>query len=88
MSDYFDSGELPSKSVAWIIACHGYADMVTWVPTAAAARYNWVKGYWDAYGRNGTWPSVTSARYPILDGSRLPIGFKRRVIERSEAMFA
>ena len=27
MSDHFDSGKLPANSVAWIIACHGYADM-------------------------------------------------------------
>ena len=88
MSDHFDSGKLPANSVAWIVACHGYADMVTWAPTAAAARYNWVKLYRDAYGNDGTWPRVTAARYPFLDRSHLPHGFKRRVIDQPEAMRA
>lgn len=88
MSDHFDSGELPPNSTAWILSCDGYADMVTWAPTAASARYNWVKFYRDAYGNYGTWPSVTARRYPLLDKSHLPHGFRRRVIEFHEAITA
>lgn len=88
MSDHFDSGTLPPNSVAWLLCCEGYQDMVTWAPTAAAARYNWVKLYRDAYGTNGSWPSVRSSRYPILDRSHLPHRFKRRVMELGEALIA
>jgi len=85
MSDHFDSGALPENSVAWLLTHYSYADMVTWAPAAAAARYNWVKLYRDAYGNNGSWPSVKASRLPELDRSHLPHGFKRRVIERHEA---
>lgn len=88
MSDHFDSGILPQNSVAWRLSHEGYADMVTWAPTAAAARYNWVKLFRDAYGNDGHWPRVTASRYPILDGSHLPHRLKRRVMEVSEALGA
>lgn len=88
MNDEFDTGELPKCSVAWILSCDGYADMVTWAPTAASARWNWVKGYRDAYGNDGHWPSVTAKRYELLDKSHLPRGFKRRVMELHEALRA
>lgn len=85
MSDNFESGELPSGSVAWVISCDGYSDMVTWAPTIGAARWNWVSLYRDAYGNNRTWPSLSAKRYPQLDSSHLPHRFKRRVISLDEA---
>jgi len=88
MSDHFDIGELPAGSVAWILGCEGYADMVTWAPTAAKARWNWVYFYRNAYGNNGQWPRVTAKRYELLDKSHLPHRFKRRVMELQEAMYA
>ena len=85
MSDNFESGETPLSQMAWIVSCEGYSDMVTWAPTIGAARWNWVSLWRDAYGNNRQWPSLSVARYPPLDGSHLPNGFKRRVIEFEEA---
>jgi hypothetical protein len=87
MTDEFDTGQLPEGSVAWILGHDDWPDMVTWAPTAAAARYNWARSYWSAgHGSRREWPRVTSARYPLLDNSRIPVGFKRRVVVLQKAL--
>ncbi len=88
MSDHFEAGDMPCDSVAWIVSCHGYADMVTWAPTIGAARWNWVKFFRDCYGNDGTFPRLSAGRYPRLDRSHLPRGFRRRVMTREEAVYA
>jgi len=88
MSDHFEPGELPVGSVAWIVSCDGYADMVTWAPTIGAARWNWIKFYRDCYGNDGTFHRLSASRYPLLDQSHLPRGFRRRVMSREEAVRA
>jgi hypothetical protein len=52
-------------------------DMTTIVfaTTAAKARWIAVKGYWEAFGRNG-WPRPQSGRIPKYDNS--PLRFKGR----------
>ena len=40
---------------------------VVFATTKPKARWLAVKAYWDAFGKNGTWPHTTVARKPIYD---------------------
>lgn len=56
----------PAPVVAWEVEIN-YMSCVVFAPTKAKARWLAVKSYWDAFGRNGTWPSSTIARKPFYD---------------------
>ena len=52
--------------VAWEVEIH-YMTCIVFAATKAKAKWAAVKAYWDAYGRNGTWPHCNIARRPLHD---------------------
>ena len=60
--------ELPK--VAWRVCVNGWG-CITFAATKSKAKWIAVKGYWDAYGKNGSWPSTQARRAEIYDKSYL-----------------
>lgn len=53
--------------VAWEVDINSMT-AITFAKTAAAARWNTVRAYWDAgFGRQGKWPNAKAKRVPELD---------------------
>lgn len=59
------SGDLV-QPVAWEVEIHSMSCIV-FAATKAKAKWLAVKAYWDAYSRNGSWPSTSVARRPFYD---------------------
>jgi len=61
------SGALVRPLLAWEIEIN-YMSCVVFAETRDKAKWRAVRGYWDAFGKHGGWPSMTYRRRPELDG--------------------
>jgi hypothetical protein len=55
-----------SQLVAWEVEIN-YMSCVVFAATKAKAKWTAVKSYWEAYGKNGSWPHCSIARRPAHD---------------------
>jgi hypothetical protein len=55
-----------SPLVAWEVEIN-YMPCVVFAATKAKAKWTAVKSYWEAYGKNGSWPHCSIARRPAHD---------------------
>ncbi len=62
--------------LAWEVEIHSMRCIV-FAATKAKAKWIAVKGYWEAYGKNG-WPNPTAGRAELYDRSALRSHAKQR----------
>lgn len=55
-----------SALLAWEVEIN-YASCLVFAATKTKAKWTAVKAYWEAYGKNGTWPHCSVARRPWHD---------------------
>ncbi len=55
-----------TQLVAWEVEIHSMS-CVVFAATKAKAKWIAVRDFWDAYGKNGTWPHCNIARRPFYD---------------------